>query len=124
MNKYVLCVSRAQLDNIYDGLRKAGTEVADEIYNCLLNETIRTQLETRQVNIADTVDTLQTQEWQLNGKPGQMAQLVDGDAWYQILQKRINQDNEVEYELYTRSGWVPAELIKGIRDNEPVYTIS
>ena len=58
MNKYVLCVSRAQLDNIYDGLRKAGTEVADEIYNCLLNETIRAQLETRQVNIADTVDTL------------------------------------------------------------------
>lgn len=123
MNKYVLCVSRAQLDNIYAGLRKAGIGVTDEISECS-NDTIRAQLETRQVNIADTVDTLQTQEWQLNGKPGQMAQLVDGDAWYQILQKRINQDNEVEYELYTRSGWVPAELIKGIRDNEPVYTIS
>ena len=123
MNKYVLCVSRAQLDNIYDGLRKAGIGVTDEISECS-NDTVRAQLETRQVNIADTVDTLQTQEWQLNGKPGQMAQLVDGDAWYQILQKRINQDNEVEYELYTRSGWVPAELIKGIRDNEPVYTIS
>ena len=123
MNNYILCVSRAQLDNIYDGLRKAGIEVADEISECS-NDTIRTQLETRRVNIADTVDTLQTQEWQLNGKPGQMAQLADGDAWYQILQKRINQDNEVEYELYTRSSWVPAELIKGIRDNEPVYTIS
>lgn len=123
MNKYVLCVSRAQLDNIYDGLRKAGIGVTDEISE-YSNDTIRTQLETRRVNIADTVDTLQTQEWQLNGKPGQMAQLADGDAWYQILQKRINQDNEVEYELYTRSGWVPAELIKGIRDNEPVYTIS
>ena len=123
MNKYVLCVSRAQLDNIYDGLRKAGIGVTDEISECS-NDTIRAQLETRRVNIADTVDTLQTQEWQLNGKPGQMAQLVDDDAWYQILQKRINQDNEVEYELYTRSGWVPAELIKGIRDNEPVYTIS
>ena len=109
----------------YNGIRDEHLDrVADEIYNCLLNETIRAQLETRQVNIADTVDTLQTQEWQLNGKPGQMAQLVDGDAWYQILQKRINQDNEVEYELYTRSGWVPAELIKGIRDNEPVYIIS
>lgn len=123
MNKYVLCVSRAQLDNIYDGLRKAGIGVTDEISECS-NDTIRAQLETRRVNIADTVDTLQTQEWQLNGKPGQMAQLADGDAWYQILQKRINQDNEVEYELYTRSGWVPAELIKSIRDNEPVYTIS
>ena len=123
MNKYVLCVSSAQLDNIYDGLRKAGIGVTDEISECS-NDTIRAQLETRRVNIADTVDTLQTQEWQLNGKPGQMAQLVDDDAWYQILQKRINQDNEVEYELYTRSGWVPAELIKGIRDNEPVYTIS
>ena len=123
MNKYVLCVSRAQLDNIYDGLRKAGIGVTDEISECS-NDTIRAQLETRRVNIADTVDTLQTQEWQLNGKPGQMAQLVDDDAWYQILQKRINQDNEVEYELYTRSDWVPAELIKGIRDNEPVYTIS
>ena len=123
MNKYVLCVSRAQLDNIYDGLRKAGIGVTDEISECS-NDTIRAQLETRRVNIADTVDTLQTQEWQLNGKPGQMAQLVDDDAWYQILQKRINQDNEVEYELYTISGWVPAELIKGIRDNEPVYIIS
>lgn len=123
MNNYILCVSRAQLDNIYDGLRKAGIEVADEISECF-NDTIKIQLETRRINIADTVDTLQTQEWQLNGKPGQQVQLTDDASWYQILQKRINQDNEVEYELYTRSGWVPAELIKSIRDNEPVYTIS
>lgn len=63
------------------------------------------------------------QEWQLNGKPGQVAQLIGNDTWYQILQKRINQENEVEYELYTVSGWIAAERIRGIRDNDPVVTV-
>lgn len=122
MNNYILCVSRAQLDNIYDGLRRAGQAVADELYDCC-NASIAEQLQVRQVNIADTTSTIQAQEWQLNGKPGQVAQLTGNDTWYQILQKRINQENEVEYELYTVSGWIAAERIRGIRDNDPVVTV-
>ncbi|MCZ8493601.1 hypothetical protein [Priestia megaterium] len=45
---------------------------------------------------------------------GKMAYL--GDVWYQIMDARIA-EGKLEYSLYTKSYWVPADWIKDIKES-------
>ena len=114
---FILVVNKRQLDNIHEGLRELKRAVIDTQYECVTTTQMDTYIK-KKLSIEETTTQLDYCVDRLNGQPGQLALL--GDVWYQILQRRINELNEVEYELYTRSGWIPANQVKAIRDNEKI----
>ena len=116
-NDKIFILNDRQYDIIRAGLSELKNMVIDSQYEAITTEQIDACIK-KKLNIEETKTQLEYCKERLNGVPGQLALL--GDVWYQILQRRINELNEVEYELYTRSGWIPANQIKAIRDNEKI----
>ena len=115
---FILIVNKRQLDNIHEGLRELKRAVIDTQYECVTTTQMDTYIK-KKLSIEETTAQLDYCVDRFNCQPGQLAQC--GDAWYQILQRRVTPNNTVEYELYTRSGWIPANQIKAIRDNEQIF---
>ena len=113
----IFILNDRQYDIIQAGLSELKKNVVDSQYEAITTEQLDACIK-KKLNIEETKTQLKHCKEHLNGVPGQLALL--GDVWYQILQRRINELNEVEYELYTRSGWIPANQVKAIRDNEKI----
>ena len=91
---FILVVNKRQLDNIHEGLRELKRATIDTQYECVSVEQIDTCVK-KNLSIEETITQLDYCIDRFNGQPGQLA--LCGDVWYQILQRRINELNEVEY---------------------------